>query len=79
MWMPIETAPRHDADEGAPHIRYLFYDTNIDFVFEGWASVDGDVWAIGAPFDSSRGWTPTHWMPLPEPPPSPKVQEPNDG
>jgi hypothetical protein len=59
-WHPIETAPR----DGCP---IIVYDPTADGVqiyvclFNGadWQEAAGEQWGH---------WTPTHWMPLPDPP-----------
>jgi hypothetical protein len=61
-WQPIETAPK----DGRP---LLVYDGQ-DITTAKW-ELDFDWWEICVPSDGyvdSNCISPTHWMPLPEPP-----------
>ena len=61
-WRPIRTCPHNlewvlGYDEKDGEIGMIIYDwkTTEDFTMRSWT-------------DGMRTWTPTHWMPLPEPP-----------
>ena len=58
-WQPIESAPKDDEE-------VLLYFANGDMEIADWRE-DAQMW------DGLSGWiraTPTHWMPLPDPPES---------
>jgi hypothetical protein len=65
-WQPIETAPTPEDDNG---IADNFLVTNfVEYTVAYWS----DGWHISYPgahaTDTSLGFTPSHWMPLPDPP-----------
>lgn len=77
QWQPIETAPKGEPVVGGyahgPEILGLAIDADgswhaYQLVFWNWHK-NGKT---GAWKSINCGWTPTHWMPLPEPP---KVME----
>lgn len=68
-WQQIETAPRDGT-------RIILGSAGNEPVMGSWREyADGGGWSHGdeesdvpyGPMDDPR-WTPTHWMPLPEPP-----------
>lgn len=69
MWQPIETAPKGEPGRYARGPAILGV-----YVGDGWASYSVVSWRAhkdgihGKWMGSGRVWTPTHWMPLPEPP-----------
>lgn len=60
-WKPISTAPKErDA-------QFLGWDgDSIEKTWEGWKDNGKPVYV----FADYRRWEPTHWMPLPKPPPA---------
>ena len=63
QWQPIETAPRDGV--------ILCYDH--EWSEDGVAlaeNYDGEWWQICERDDNTRHFTPTHWMPIPQPPES---------
>jgi hypothetical protein len=80
-WQPIETAPKDETIilanfaeacllTGAPHVWTATYVTK-------WSDMNGDPacdvppeWCECSHAAMNHNGTPTHWMPLPEPPPS---------
>jgi hypothetical protein len=80
-WQPIETAPR-DGTVVVVFRGNVAFETSFgpsrDFVERcdlGWFE-DGNWWQSGTGHDFFEPWAieighvPTHWMPLPDPPPS---------
>lgn len=63
-WQPMETAP---TDGGANH-EYLLWDGKQAHIAAVWW-FDDDEHKMPAWFNGEYRVTPTHWMPLPEPPP----------
>lgn len=73
-WQPIDTAPKHPAADGLPpEIVAGWYNNNHNWVqcTSHWM-----IWPNGA--GNWAGLTyagkPTHWCPIPEPPPLPEKQ-----
>jgi uncharacterized protein DUF551 len=68
-WQPIETAPR---DGTNIMLYYPLKEVNESWegiVFCYWNKWENNwVWSGRARRTFSRGFQPTHWMPLPEPP-----------
>lgn len=64
-WQPIETAPK---DRAVLAWSIDFFASVIEIVWWEEDNSDGPGWALG---DSGFRCTPTHWMPLPEPPDAP--------
>jgi hypothetical protein len=65
-WRSIDTAPKSE------NARILLYAAGYDPVIgrwwgSGWGHSDEDSDIPYGSMDDPR-WTPTHWMPLPEPP-----------
>lgn len=67
-WQPIESAPRDWTD-------VILYDPNEDDgtgscgVMKGWYSMKDGGFDCWMSYESTSGnISPTHWMPLPEPP-----------
>lgn len=60
-WQPISTAPKDGTD-------ILGYD-GYQMTTVTWFEI-GKWWSLVAPgsYAEDSEWTPTHWMPLPEPP-----------
>ena len=61
-WRPIQTCPHnlewvlgYDEKDGETGMIIYDWETTEDFTMRSWT-------------DGMRTWTPTHWMPLPEPP-----------
>lgn len=67
-WQPIETAPMDGTELllSGPSWNGMKPDEPPYFAVGLWQS---GAWREGE--DGSRLWSPTHWMPLPEPPVSP--------
>jgi hypothetical protein len=65
-WQPIKTAPKPHADENQRR-HHLLYDPNVGVTTGFWLDdAWGGSWYRTSP--SHELLTPTHWMPLPEPP-----------
>jgi hypothetical protein len=67
-WQPIETAKPYSSD------RFLMLDESTGLIvcgqfFPNYDAEDGDPLYILEPDNSGYLFTPTHWMPLPPPPP----------
>lgn len=73
MWQPIETAPKDGT-------KILVFTIRGDIELSGWYELKHDVFdeVEGGLYRKrqetyAKGWNgnhPTHWMPLPEPPPT---------
>ena len=65
-WQPIKTAPKQHAIEGQ-RLHHLLYDPNAGVTTGFWLDdAWGGSWYRTSP--SHELLTPTHWMPLPDPP-----------
>lgn len=66
-WQPISTAPKIEGMQilgwsvGNGIVIYEWSDDLGGTGGEWWVAHDTEGWA-------TRGWTPTHWMPMPPPP-----------
>jgi hypothetical protein len=63
-WQPIETAPK----DGTPVLGYR----DGDMATVEWRASWGE-WVLVVPraYAEDDEWKPSHWMPLPDPPPEP--------
>ena len=65
-WQPIETAPK-DLDDILLCSRGTWYTVRVGY-WDNWIKPNGGWHVTDQP---PGNWKPTHWMPLPSPPPIP--------
>ena len=67
-WQPIETAPKDGS-------RILAVSADAAFGVVVWSSILGGTWVLACSDGQALNYylDPTHWMPLPEPPPTDKA------